>query len=97
MKKEECERCKWFYHPNKYDNFCSYTKMNHSDVEHWGRVIRIEKIKRCPMIKDSSQNANLKKYPSKNYHDVFKRIRKSKFFKECYENKPLGDSIKIDE
>ena len=34
--------------------------------------------------------------PHKNYHEVFKRIRKSKFFKETYENKPLGDTIEIE-
>lgn len=47
-------------------------------------------------MEDKEKNKAIHK-PSKNYHEVFKKIRKSKFFKDAYEGKSLGDSIKIDE
>ena len=36
------------------------------------------------------------KLSSKNYHEVFEKVKESEFFKDMYEDKPLGDSIEIE-
>lgn len=56
MKATDCAKCRWMYvrmyvrkiSPNLAEYFCTFAKFNHSAKDmRIGRIIRIERIKKC--------------------------------------------------